>query len=481
MLYANVTLTSLNGDLSVVVYVPPGVTDDDVINRDLPTFYYGSRFELGSMIGSITRKRQQVDGETGKSYTKTHVLYGTDTWRMPHNTNWPESGVGLASEFGVGDDGNLCYFRCGWPQAMNVTNGVLGYQEAVSGAPFLKIGVGELIKDSCPECDSTDIYKFNSPYLFSRQPRWTMPFIQKNSNNQVQGLQLQHEARLKDYGYHLTKDISLQDNVLSMTTTLQNLGRDPFSTVWYSHHLFSCDGRAVGPGYSVDLNLNGNSMHPVYTEPGTWSWSTPLDQYGTVTSYDRSVHVQMLSDLDPGTRIKAEFEDDHATAGGFTLTACHSSIDASIESPYFHPNENNAGSQIIMYDYNLYVERGTFSPEPQILIRDLQPGQSVQWTLKLVIRDDDVDLLSSSATPTQQQQQLLQSSSWWTHLRENGMDNFWRQSFWLSTPEDSRRENDNVTLFMGFAATCTFVFVIAALLQSSWRRQRRRRGYDDIQ
>ena len=321
----------------MVVYTPQGLsnTDDTEINDAFPAYYFSSRFEHGSMIGSITRKRRYVDTQTGKEHIKTHVLYGTDTWRMPHNSHWPESGVGLASEFGVGDDGNLCYFRCGWPQAMNVTNGVLGYQEAANGEPFLKIGVGELIKGTCPECDSTDIYKFNSPYLFARPPQWKLTYVSQNSNKEISALQLQHQAQLKDSGYHLTKDIGLQDNVLSVTTTLQNLGRDPFSTVWYSHHLFSCDGRAVGPGYALDLNMQGVHMKPIYTEPGTWSWSTPLDQYGKVTPYPNSVHLEMERDLEPGTRIKAEFEDDRATAGGFTLTACHTSIQATLESPQF--------------------------------------------------------------------------------------------------------------------------------------------------
>jgi len=488
MSYANVTLTSLNGDLSVVFYVPPGVTDDDaLINGDLPAYYYSSRFELGSMIGSITRKRQYVDSESGKEYSKTHTLYGTDTWRIPHNTNWPESGVGLASEFGVGDDGNLCYFRCGWPQAMNVTNGVLGYQEAANGEPFLKIGVGELIKGTCPECDSTDIYKFNSPYLFHREPKWKLSFLQKNSNNEVQALQLQHEARLKDAGYHLTKDISLDDNVLSMTTTLQNLGRDPFSTVWYSHHLFSCDGRAVGPGYNLDLNLNGNSMNPIYTEPGTWSWSNPLDQFGRVTPYDKSVHLEMTRDLDPGTRIKAEFEDDHATTGGFTLTACHTAIEASLESPQFHPNTPN--SQITMYDYNLYIERGTFSPEPQLLIKDLQPSQSVQWTLKLVIQDDDANLLGSAGRLRQQEDpQQQQQSSWWrTNLRGIGMVNMWKQSIMSpSLPSTTTLDSndgiieENTVAYAGLLSACTMVVLVAVIVRNTWRRQRRR-GYEDVQ
>ena len=194
----------------------------------------------------------------------------------------------------------------------------------------------------------------------------------------------------------------------------------------------------------------------------------------------------MTRNLDPGTRIKAEFEDDHATTGGFTLTACHNSVEASIESPQFHPNDNNPGSQLVMYDYNLYIERGTFSPEPQILIRDLQPMQAVQWTLKLVIRDDDVDWLRSSAKPPQQKGQNAeptQQTSWWTNLRGVGLVSLWKPSFWSSSLEISSLDdlaNDSATATVGLVAICTLVFVVAVLLQRSWTRQRRRRGYEDL-
>lgn len=132
--YSNITLTS--NELEVTYYLPRGAHQIANIN-DNNLFYYSSRFDHSSMVGLIRTK-------------SSHRLYGTDLWKVPHNYRWPESGAGLASEFGVGDDGDLCIFRCGWTAATDVTNGVLGYQEAASGEPFLKIGVGQLVKGSCP-------------------------------------------------------------------------------------------------------------------------------------------------------------------------------------------------------------------------------------------------------------------------------------------------------------------------------------------
>jgi hypothetical protein len=355
--YSNVTLESLGGDLTVVVYLPHGIYSDE------RAYYYSSRFDHGSMVGSILRKTR--DG-------KTHELYGTDMWRTPHNTNWPESGVGLASEFGVGDDGSFCNYRCGWGSANDITNGVLGYQEAKNGESFLKIGVGELVKGTCPTCDSSEDYKFNSPYMFAKTPDWKMTAATDNS------VTLEHKATLHENGYKLKKEMALVGEILTVTSTLTNLGSQPFSTAWYSHNFFTCDSIPLGPGYSVDLNLKG-ARDDIYDEPSTWSWSTPLQDYAKVDATNpNAVHVEMKRALESGTRIKAEFADDGYTNGEFKINACGVSIESSIPQV-----ESGA---MPMYAYNLYIERGTLSPEPQILIH-LEPGKSSTWTQHLVITD----------------------------------------------------------------------------------------------
>lgn len=487
--YANITLTSMDGDLSVVVYTPEGIMnlggDADQGNSqtsldNLPPFYVSSRFDHGSMIGSITRTRRYINAVTGETIAKTHVLYGTDTWRVPHNSQWPESGVGLASEFGVGDDGNLCYFRCGWKQAMNVTNGLLGYQEAENGGPFLKIGVGRLIKGTCTDCDSTDIYKFNSPYLFDKHPEWKLTHLSQNSKSEINSLQLQHEEILDEFGYQLTKDISLEDNILSVTTKLLNLGRDAFSTVWYSHHLFSCDGLAIGPGYALDLNLQGLDLHPLYNEPGTWSWSSPLDQYAQVTPYPQSVHVNMRHTLDAGTRIKSEFVDDSSTSGGFTINSCGMAVEATLESPQWDPSAALDSSNVItMYDYNLYVERGTLSPEPQFLIKNLQSRQSVEWTLRLVIRDSEDDAYHQEDPNVHTHAKDVAASEIlpalrWTNLNDIGIFRRWNGHA-LENSSDFDHSLQNYILSTGLLISLSLTTLLMLV-----QRHRRRNIYQTI-
>lgn len=368
--YSNVTLSSLGGDLSVVVFLPHGIHPTE------HAYYYSSRFEHGSMIGSIFHKTR--DGNT-------HELYGNDMWRIPHNSNWPESGAGLASEFGVGDDGDFCNWRCGWNEETDITNGLLGYQEAKMGDSFLKIGVGELLKGSCPDCDSSEDYKFNSPYMFAKTPKWEMLESSETS------VSLEHKAVLNNFGYKLHKQINLVGDTLTVTSTLHNIGAEHFSTAWYSHNFFTCDGTAVGPGYELDLNLSGG-RDVLYEEPGTWSWATPLTDYAEVNGKDPNVvRVKMKQALEPGVRIKAEFVSDKGTNAGFKLGGCGVSIESSI------PEVELSG--LPMYAYNLYIERGTLSPEPSVLI-SLDSGESETWTQRLVISDETPAVSESGATPS---------------------------------------------------------------------------------
>jgi hypothetical protein len=410
--YSNVTVTSLGGNLSVVIYLPAGIKPDEQV------YYASTRFDHGSMIGPITRKRIDVHGKT-----KKNVLYGTERWRIPHNAYMTESGAGLASEFGVGDDGAFCNFMCGWDGVSEVTNGVLGYLDAKSGESFLKIGVGELIKGQCRDCDSADDYKFNSPYQFANRPVWTM----EQDENRVT---LKHQAALNENGYKLRKDITLVDNKLLVKTTLSNIGRVPFTTAWYSHHFFTCDNTPVGRGYGVHLNLTGTGGN--FQEPGTWDWSTPLQTYAHVKSTPEAVSVDMHRLVEDNVKIKAEFDKDDTSNGGFILRACGTSIEEKI------PEIGTPGGPL-MYAFNLYIESGTFSPEPQILIH-LSPGETTSWTQRLIFTDDD-------ASPSQPRTMFNLKTI-------------------ASTPDSSGIYNTGFLVYMLVVSTLVF------LVQFSWNRRR---------
>jgi hypothetical protein len=363
--YSNFTLSSNGGDIKVVVYLPHGVKPNE------PTYYMGSRFDHGSMIGSIKRRSHGI----------VRTLFGGSLWRLPHNNQWPESGIGLASEFGVGDDGPLCQYRCGWDGVNDVSNGVLGYDDVKNGEAFLKIGVGALIKGSCPLCDSTDTYRFNSPYEFAELPQWK---IVVSTDNVVS---MEHEAYVKHHGYRLHKDIVLDGNVLAVTSVLTNLGDYAFSTAWYSHNFFSCDSIPVQKGYGVDLDIRERVGAKLYEEPGVLgSWAAPLRSFAHVEELRKSIEIEVVRPLEDDTRIKAEFVKDEDSRGTFTLHGCGTAITSQLPDV---EDEN-----LPMYAYNLYLEKGTLSPEPQILL-NLAPGQTVSWTQRLSFEDDYGDSTGS--------------------------------------------------------------------------------------
>jgi hypothetical protein len=418
--YSNVTLQTKNGDLSVVVYLPQGIKPKE------PTYYVSTRFDHGSMIGNIERKTTKPDGSK-----ESHILYDTQQWRVPHDSYWAESGVGLASEFGVGDDGDFCTFLCGWKQESEVTNGVLGYQEAKNGESFLKIGVGELVKGSCVTCDSTDDYKFNSPYTYAKPPVWTL-----EEHTEENSIALEHEAVLNQHGYRLRKDITLIDDELHVKTTLTNLGRTPFATAWYSHHFFTCDANPVGKGYGVDLDVEGTGGR--YEEPSTWVWSTPLENYATVTSFRDKVQVEMQRGVERDVRVKAEFVNDDSSHGSFTIRGCGNSIKETIPE---------VGNGVSMYAFNLYVETGTFSPEPQIYVH-LYPGESTSWTQRMEFSDIHKEKKHGGLR-------------WFGGLKAISHPSF--------TPE---RVN------MSFLLSALISAAFTVLLNSVWRRSRR--GYSSI-
>eukprot|EP00957_Ditylum_brightwellii_P008516 646046-Ditylum_brightwellii.AAC.1 len=153
--YTNITISSLSKDLSVTVFLPPSATSNS--NNDAASDYYyeSTRFEYGSMIGPIHFLRHvphhhhHHHGHKKKDKKEMVTFYGPNLWRVPHDSTWTESGIGLASEFGFGDDGSYCHIygnnddddsstscATSWfqstPESQKkiIINGILGYEEA---------------------------------------------------------------------------------------------------------------------------------------------------------------------------------------------------------------------------------------------------------------------------------------------------------------------------------------------------------------
>jgi len=181
----------------------------------------------------------------------------------------------------------------------------------------------------------------------------------------------------------------VRHGTLLVKNSLTNIGNIPFSTAWYSHHFFTCDAHPVEYGYSLDVDLAATDGE--YNEPGTWSWSTPLEDYAKIEHEEDNVKIEMQRGVESNVRIKAEFIKNDQSHGEFTLRACNTAIRETI------PEVGDETSGISMYAFNLYIESGTFSPEPQILLH-LMPGETASWTQQLDFEDDYPPPPSSSSS-----------------------------------------------------------------------------------
>lgn len=366
--YPNATLSS--GTVSARVFLPElrkSGAGDAAAGGD-GYYYRSSRFEHGSMIGDVVLR--------GDASSAAAEVYGRGMWRQPHDPSDPESGLGLASEFGCGDDGARCAGRG------DITNGVLGYDGAdPDGGVFLKIGVGALVRGSCPDCGADGAYRFNSPYEFAREPVWTV--LPSPDPEEVTFVS---EERLgEDWGYRLQKTTRLDGNVLTVRSMLTNIGRKQFTTPWYCHHFFTGDDTPVGPGYRLDLGLSEYGLEMTgarYRQPGLGTWSGDLADYANVTmAPDGSIGISFRSSVPAGRRLKAEFLDGSSaytlTDGSFALSAPNG-VRVQARIPELQTQSRNP----FIYGYNVYVERGTLSPEPMLLLY-LQPDETTVWTQHL--------------------------------------------------------------------------------------------------
>lgn len=357
--YPNTTLESPL--MSARVFLPTIKGPDDQATDASKNFYQGSRFEHGSMIGDIL-------------YGADREVYGHGLWRAPHDPHWPESGVGLASEFGCGDDGASCAGKG------DITNGVLGYEDAKAGEPFLKIGVGALIKGSCPDCAAgDDVYHFNSPYEFYRPPSWRI--LPSPAENEITFVS---EETVGKFGYRIQKTVRLDGNIMTVRSILTNLGKKQFTTPWYSHHFFTGDNDPVGPGYSLDLGLSEYALRTTtaqFKQPGLRSWSGDINDYANVTmAADKSISMSFKKVVPEGVKLKAEFLDENTmtlTDGSFTLHA-PDGVSVYEKIPELQTQSRNP----FIYAYNVYAERGTLSPEPVLLLY-LESGETTSWTQRL--------------------------------------------------------------------------------------------------
>jgi hypothetical protein len=215
-------------------------------------------------------------------------------------------------------------------------DGVLGYEDAAIGAPFVKIGVGTLLRDT----DAS--YHFAHPYPVSG----LFPVLLETADQQLSVVQDSDPGLPHRYQYRKTYTVGA-DNVLIITYHLANSGEVPWTFEHYNHHWFRLGAVAPGPGYRVSSGFMLPEAETRFLlEPNALRLAAPL-RAGEAAYY--------------GSDLKDATVSENAVA---------LSVD---------------GSTIVRYEgsfaparFAVYASAEGFCPE--IFKRSaLQPGESIRW------------------------------------------------------------------------------------------------------
>jgi hypothetical protein len=132
-----------------------------------------------------------------------------------------------------------------------------GYNEGSNGAPFVKIGVGILTRNSSP-------YNFSASYPVVELAQ-TMTTWQRDRAYFLQTL----SGTANGYAYRLEEDVIVKNDLLIMRYVLTNTGTRTFTTEQYLHNFLTFGQRNVGPNYRVYF------PYDVTASPQVQQWEPP--------------------------------------------------------------------------------------------------------------------------------------------------------------------------------------------------------------
>jgi hypothetical protein len=123
--------------------------------------------------------------------------------------------------------------------------GVLGYDSAVVGDQFIKIGVGVLKKDE------NNQYRFSHQYPVGKLAEVTV------TEQGEQAVTVEQSAELGPWGYRYTKRYFVEPDqaTLRIEYSLKNTGQKAYPLEQYNHNWFHFSGTRIGPGYILNPTL----------------------------------------------------------------------------------------------------------------------------------------------------------------------------------------------------------------------------------
>ncbi|MFP5039675.1 hypothetical protein [Parasediminibacterium sp. JCM 36343] len=287
-----------NGKLKATILLP------DTANG----YYRAVRFDWSGFMAQVTYKKhtffQEWKGYIGK----------TDTFGIhdPYNTG---TGTGISEEF----------------------RKPLNYQEAKAGEPFVKVGVGTLLKDK------DTAYYFAKRYTIINHGKWETTYGKD-------WVLFTHTLSTDDgYGYIYTKKITLLPNstVIKVFHSLKNTGIKPIETTTYSHNFFRFDD-------------NPSSDNYVLTYP------SPINPKNTFSAkaHFGATTFQLADELVGAAPVEGAYNtngvNEFELANTKTKTAVHVKGDKPVIAPY------------------LYIWRNAFCPEHMIAVL-VSVGEATSW------------------------------------------------------------------------------------------------------
>lgn len=293
--YPQYPQTTLENDvMSVHLYLP------DAENG----YYRGTRFDWSGVISRV-----EYAG---------HTFYGE--WKEGHNPRLHDDITGPVEEFSMDDP--------------------LGYSEAGPGDPFVKIGVGTLLRK-----DNSD-YRFAGVYEIAEAGGWDI--------SQGEGwIEFTQDFTGPDgWAYLYIKRIDLAENNprFSIYHYLENTGQKRIDTTHYNHNFTIIDDEPIGPGYEItfpfEIEASGDLKGRARVEGNTFKFIKPNEPDSVFTA---------IAGFESGPAANDILIKNTNTGAGI-----------------------HAVGDTAPFKINLWSIRWTVSPEPFIDI-ELDPGEAMEW------------------------------------------------------------------------------------------------------
>ncbi len=219
-----------------------------------------------------------------------------------------------------------------------------GYAESPDGGPFIKIGVGVLIRpDRKP-------YQFTRRYAVLDRPSWNI----YHDSTRIEFVQnLSHEQ----WGYRYSKRITLpaEKPILRIDRTLANTGRSAIRTDHYVHNFWLIDKHPLGPDYGLSLPFT-----PRVTEP-------PSHLHDSAVIHGNE--IRFTRELNEDSRPLWALLGEGLAMSDNAFVLCHWPTGVQLAARGDRPPRRMV----------LYARADTLCIEPFITI-DLAPGESIDWS-----------------------------------------------------------------------------------------------------